>query len=279
MNIKDILKLALQEDLSKQGDITSLAIIEEGAKGKAAIIIKDEGVIAGVQVARETFLLVDKTLDFKEHKQDGDRCSYGETIATITGDYRAILAAERVALNCLQRMSGIANLTNKVIDKIKFSDAKILDTRKTTPNIRYLEKLAVVIGGGHNHRFGLYDMMLIKDNHIDFAGSITKAIIKANQYIQENNLSVAIEVETRNLDEIQEVLNVGRVNRIMLDNFDPANLAKGIKLINKQFETEASGNITLDNIVEYAKCNPDYISMGSLTHSVKSIDFSIKYKA
>ena len=239
-------------------------------------MVKDRGVIAGIEVAKEIFKTYDNTLTFKAIKSDGDLVSNGDIVFIVEGSSRSLLTIERLVLNVMQRMSAIATLTSKYVEKINDLKTKILDTRKTTPLNRFLEKEAVKIGGGFNHRFGLYDMIILKDNHIDFAGGIKKAIIKANNYKVANNLKVKIEIETRDLNELQEVLSHGGIDRIMLDNFNFKDLRKAVSLINNQFETEASGGINLDTVRKYAECGVDYISVGALTHSVHNMDLSLK---
>ena len=227
-------------------------------------------------LAKEIFKIYDHTLTFKAIKSDGDLVSNGDIVFIVEGSSRSLLTIERLVLNVMQRMSAIATLTSRYVEKINDLKTKILDTRKTTPLNRFLEKEAVKIGGGFNHRFGLYDMIMLKDNHIDFAGGIKKAIIKANNYKATNNLKVKIEIETRNLNEVKEVLSQGGIDRIMLDNFNFKNLREAVSLINNQFETEASGGINLDTVRKYAECGVDYISVGALTHSVHNMDLSLK---
>lgn len=274
-NIKKFIKNALTEDLG-DGDHTSLACIPNNAKGKAQLLVKENGIIAGVELAYHIFKTVDKSLNVSIKIKDGSKIKKGDIVLTVEGKSQSILLAERLVLNCMQRMSGIATYTNQLNEICKPSKTKIIDTRKTTPTIRGLEKWAVLIGGGANHRIGLYDMILIKDNHIDYAGGISAAIKAANNYLKKQKKKLKIEIETRNISEVKEVLKIGKVDRIMLDNFPPNEIKKALKLINKKFETEASGGITEDNIVEYAKTGVDYISVGALTHSIKSLDLSLK---
>lgn len=269
------IKNAIAEDLG-DGDHTSMSTIPAGTTGKAKLLVKEDGILAGVTLALEIFNQVDSTLQTEVFLNDGDAVKYGDIAFTVTGSSHAILLAERLVLNCMQRMSGIATKTNHVVQLLSPYQAKILDTRKTTPGMRYLEKWAVRIGGGVNHRIGLYDMILIKDNHVDYAGGISNAITAANQYLADNGKKLEIEIEVRNLEELAQVLNTGKVNRIMLDNFSFADLKQAVKLIDHQFTTEASGGITEENITEYAACGVDFISMGALTHSVKSLDMSLK---
>ena len=275
MKLKEFVKLCIKEDV-KNGDHSTLSCISTDKKGAAQLLVKDRGVIAGIEVAKEIFKIYDDTLTFKAIKSDGDLVSNGDIVFIVEGSSRSLLTIERLVLNVMQRMSAIATLTSKYVEKINDLKTKILDTRKTTPLNRFLEKEAVKIGGGFNHRFGLYDMIMLKDNHIDFAGGIKKAIIKANNYKVANNLKVKIEIETRDLNELQEVLSHGGIDRIMLDNFNFKDLRKAVLLINNQFETEASGGINLDTVRKYAECGVDYISVGALTHSVHNMDLSLK---
>jgi nicotinate-nucleotide pyrophosphorylase (carboxylating) len=232
--------------------------------------------LAGLELAAIIIKEVDSTLVFEPFLSDGSVVKKGEIAFHVSGKVQSILKAERLVLNCMQRMSGIATTTHKYVKAIEGTPAKILDTRKTTPLNRYLEKWAVRIGGGHNHRFGLYDMIMIKDNHVDYAGGISKAIHAANDYLKKNNIQIPIEIETRSLDEIKQVLETGKIQRIMLDNFSPELLKEGINLINRRYETEASGGIVLETIRSYAETGVDFISIGALTHSVKSLDLSLK---
>ncbi|SDD68051.1 nicotinate-nucleotide pyrophosphorylase [carboxylating] [Mucilaginibacter pineti] len=266
---------ALAEDVG-DGDHTSLSTIPAGTIGKAKLLVKDEGILAGVELAVEIFNVVDAGLKVNLFLKDGDAVKPKDIAFEVEGSAQSILIAERLVLNCMQRMSGIATKTREIVDLLTGTNTKVLDTRKTTPGMRYLEKLAVKIGGGVNHRFGLYDMILIKDNHVDYAGGIRQAIESANQYITDNNKQLAIEIEVRNLEELDQVLQTGHVNRILLDNFDFATLRQAVNIIQGRFITEASGGITIDNIREYAECGVDYISVGALTHSVKSLDLSLK---
>ena len=275
MKLKEFVKHCIEEDV-KNGDHSTLSCISTDKKGAAQLLVKDRGVIAGIEVAKEIFKIYDDTLTFKAIKSDGDLVSNGDIVFIVEGSSRSLLTIERLVLNVMQRMSAIATLTSKYVEKINDLKTKILDTRKTTPLNRFLEKEAVKIGGGFNHRFGLYDMIMLKDNHIDFAGGIKKAIIKANNYKVANNLKVKIEIETRDLNELQEVLSHGGIDRIMLDNFNFKDLRKAVSLINNQFETEASGGINLDTVRKYAECGVDYISVGALTHSVHNMDLSLK---
>lgn len=273
--IDSIIDLAFKEDIGV-GDHTSLSCVPEDAQGSAKLFIKDEGVLAGVQLAKRIFNRYDPDLKIDINILDGTIVKHGDIAFEVQGNSRSILATERLVLNFMQRMSGIATQTKSVVDLIQHTDAYLLDTRKTTPGIRALEKWAVTIGGGHNHRFGLYDMIMIKDNHIDYAGGILKAIERANSYLKKNNLKLNIEIEVRNEEELNEVLSVGQIDRIMLDNFSPELIKKVLPKIPNRIETEASGGITLENIRAYAETGVNFISSGALTHSVSSLDMSLK---
>jgi nicotinate-nucleotide pyrophosphorylase (carboxylating) len=266
---------ALKEDVG-DGDHTSLATIAAGSKGKAKLLVKDEGILAGVEVAEEIFHIIDPGLKLKIYLNDGAKIKYGDIAFEVEGDARSILTAERLVLNCMQRMSGVATKTHQITEILKDTHTRVIDTRKTTPGMRYLEKWAVRIGGGVNHRFGLYDMILIKDNHVDYAGGIKNAIERTKEYLAKNNKALAIEIEVRNLGELDEVLKAGGVNRILLDNFNFGDLKKAVAIIAGRYTTEASGGVTIDNIRDYAACGVDFISVGALTHSVKSLDLSLK---
>ena len=266
---------ALKEDVG-DGDHTSLATIPAGTIGKAKLLVKDNGVLAGVELAAEIFRVVDEGLKMTAYLKDGADIKYGDIAFEVEGDAQSILKAERLVLNCMQHMSGIATKTNEIVDILKGYNTKVLDTRKTTPGLRYLEKWAVRIGGGVNHRFGLYDMILIKDNHVDYAGGISEAIEGARNYLAANHKKLAIEIEVRNIEELEEVIQTRGVDRILLDNFNFNDLRDAVDMIEGRFITEASGGITIDNIREYAACGVDYISVGALTHSVKSLDLSLK---
>ena len=266
---------ALKEDVG-DGDHTSLSTIPADSTGRAKLLVKDEGILAGVELALEIFKIVDANLKVNVFLTDGAVIKPKDVAFEVEGNSQNILKAERLVLNCMQRMSGIATKTREIVDLLKDTHTKVLDTRKTTPGLRYLEKWAVRIGGGVNHRFGLYDMILIKDNHVDYAGGIRQAIERANQYLIDNNKKLAIEIEVRNLDELDQVLQTGHVNRILLDNFNFTDLRQAVDVIQGRFITEASGGITVDNILGYAECGVDYISVGALTHSVKSLDLSLK---
>ncbi|MFH1005064.1 MAG: carboxylating nicotinate-nucleotide diphosphorylase [Bacteroidota bacterium] len=273
-DIDKFIYYALKEDIGI-GDHTSISIISPDKKNKASLIIKEDGILAGIEFARKIFMTVDKNLKITIYKNDGSRIKKGDIAFTIAGNIRSILAAERVVLNCMQRMSGIATMTNKFVNLCKPYPVKVIDTRKTTPGIRALEKWAVKIGGGYNHRFGLYDMILIKNNHIDFAGGISQAIESANEYLKKKKLNLKVEIEARNIREVNEIISIGKIDRIMLDNFAISEIKKAIQLIGKKFEVEISGGINEKNIRKYAACGADYISVGALTHSVKNLDMSL----
>lgn len=274
-NINAFIKAALAEDIG-DGDHSSLGSIPEDAKSRAHLIIKSDGMIAGLELAEKIFHYVDKQLELEFLKKDGDLVESGEIGFNVYGSSRSILSTERLVLNCLQRMSAIATYTHHMNLLIKGSKAKLLDTRKTTPLFRLPEKWAVVIGGGVNHRFGLYDMVMLKDNHIDMAGGVKQAINQTLTYLEKNNLKLNIEVEVRSLRELEEVLSVGRVQRVMLDNMLPSDIRQAIKMIGGRFEIEASGGITEKTIAEIAETGVDFISVGALTHSYRSMDMSLK---
>ena len=273
--IDEIIELALREDIG-DGDHSSLSCVPENAKGHAKLIVKDEGVIAGVELAVKIFHKYDSNLEVQVHIVDGTRVKVGDIALEVRGSSRSILATERLVLNFMQRMSGIATQTNKIVSLLEGCSTKLLDTRKTTPGIRFMEKWAVRIGGGFNHRFALYDMIMLKDNHIDYAGGVVPAIERANQYLKETNKQLKIEVEVRDEEELKQVLAVGGVDRIMLDNFTPDQIRKVLPSIPKTFEVEASGGITLETIRSYAETGVDFISVGALTHSFQSLDMSLK---
>lgn len=273
--VERIITNAIREDVG-DGDHSSLACIPRSARGKARLLVKDKGVIAGIAFAKAIFKHVDPTLKIETLINDGDRVVYGDEVFYVTGSSRSILTAERLVLNSMQRMSAIATKTRSFVDQLEGTKTKILDTRKTTPGIRLLEKWAVTIGGGVNHRYGLYDVIMLKDNHIDFAGGITMAIQKTVDYLQETNRDLKIIVEARNLAEIEEILKTDRVYRILIDNFNYEDTRKAVQLIGDQCLTESSGGITLDTVREYAQCGVDYVSSGALTHSVYNMDLSLK---
>ncbi len=273
--INKIIDNALLEDIG-EGDHSTLSCVPENAQGKAHLLIKEDGILAGVELATLIFKRFDPTLQIEIVLNDGASVKKGDIAFYVTGSSRSILSTERLVLNFMQRMSGIATQTNKIVSIIEGCSTKLLDTRKTTPGIRYMEKWAVRIGGGHNHRFALYDMIMLKDNHVDYAGGIIPAIQRANEYLKANNKDLKIEIEVRNEAELDEVLTIGGVDRIMLDNFTPERISKVLPLIPSQYETEASGGITMDNIRAYAETGIQFISVGALTHSVKSLDMSLK---
>lgn len=275
MTTEEIVRLALQEDIG-EGDYTTLATVAIGQKARARLLVKENGIICGIDIARQIFQHLDASMQFHQILDDGNEVRPGDIGFTLYGDARAILMGERTALNFMQRMSGIATQTRNMVKLIEGLPVRLLDTRKTTPLLRQLEKYAVRIGGGFNHRAGLYDMILIKDNHIDYAGGIAQAIRSVNQYLQQHQLNLKIEIEVRNFDELNQVLKEGQVHRIMLDNFGPDDLMKAVKMIDGRFETEASGGINSQNIRQYAASGVDFISIGSLTHHIKSLDLSLK---
>ena len=266
---------SLKEDVG-DGDHTSLATIPPDTTGKAKLLVKDYGILAGVELAAEIFHVVDSQLKLNIFLEDGAKIKPLDIAFEVEGNVQSILKAERLVLNCMQHMSGVATKTREIVDILKGTNTKVLDTRKTTPGMRYLEKWAVRIGGGVNHRFGLYDMILIKDNHVDYAGGIREAIESARRYVADLNKKLAIEIEVRNIEEVEQVLQTGGVDRILLDNFNYSDLSDAVDMIEGRYITEASGGITIDNIREYAACGVDYISVGALTHSVKSLDLSLK---
>jgi nicotinate-nucleotide pyrophosphorylase (carboxylating) len=273
--LHELIVNAMAEDLG-DGDHSSLAVIPSNARGRALLKIKQNGILAGIKVAEKIFHTREPSAVFHLHKNDGEAVQAGDTAFTIEASVTTILACERLVLNCMQRMSGIATLTRQYVEAIQGYSSKILDTRKTTPGFRLLEKEAVRIGGGTNHRFGLFDMILLKDNHIDFCGGIGKALDRAFDYARKYKPSIKIEIEVRTLEDVREVLNSGKADRIMLDNFNTILLAEAVQVIQKKIETEASGGINLDNIREYAATGVDYISVGALIHQAKSIDLSLK---
>ena len=275
LSVSDFIRQALLEDTG-DGDHTSLSTIGQSEQGKAKVMIKENGVVAGLVVADQVLNIVDSSMVVKTLFAEGASVKPGDVVMNVQGSVRSMLKAERLLLNCMQRMSGIASLTRRYVDAVAGTGAVILDTRKTTPNFRLFEKWAVTLGGGMNHRFGLYDMILIKDNHVDASGGIREALRKANAYLKEQGKDLKIEIETRNLEEVKQVIAAGGAHRIMLDNFKPEMILEAVKLINQKYETEASGGITLDNILEYARTGVNFISVGALTHSYKSLDISMK---
>lgn len=273
--IDRLIDLSFAEDIG-DGDHTTLCCIPEDAMGKSHLLIKEDGILAGVEIAKEVFARFDPTMVVEVLINDGVKVHRGDIAMVVTGKVRSLLQTERLMLNIMQRMSGIATMTHRYVERIEGTGAHVLDTRKTTPGMRMLEKMAVKIGGGVNHRIGLFDMILLKDNHIDFAGGISNAINRCHAYLKERNLDLKIEIEVRNFDELNQVLECGGVNRIMLDNFTVADTKKAVDLINHRYEVESSGNITLDTIRSYAEQGVDYVSVGALTHSVKGLDMSFK---
>ncbi|MBQ9670504.1 MAG: carboxylating nicotinate-nucleotide diphosphorylase [Prevotella sp.] len=270
-----LIDLAFAEDIG-DGDHTTLCCIPADAMGKSRLLIKEDGILAGIEVAKKVFARFDKDLQVEVYINDGAFVHAGDVAMLVSGRIQSLLQTERLMLNIMQRMSGIATMTNKYVKLLEGTNAKVLDTRKTTPGMRMLEKQAVKIGGGVNHRIGLFDMILLKDNHVDFAGGIANAIDRCHKYQKENNLDLKIEIEVRNFDELQQVLEKGGVNRIMLDNFSVEDTRKAVEIINHCFEVESSGGITIDTIRSYAECGVDFISVGALTHSVKCLDMSFK---
>lgn len=273
--IHDFIQLALAEDLG-EGDHSTLGAVPASKQSKARLLVKDEGLIAGLTIAEKIFHEVDPSLKITFYKKEGDLIHKGEVAFVVEGSARSILSAERLVLNCMQRMSGIATYTNRLSKLIEGTNARLMDTRKTTPNFRLMEKWAVAIGGGKNHRYALYDMVMLKDNHIDMAGGIRPAIENIKRYLKEQNKKLKIEVETRTLKEVEEVLDVGGIDIIMLDNMSVEDMKKAVKLIDGKYKTEASGGITEATLRSVAECGVDYISVGALTHSVKSLDLSLK---
>ena len=273
--VDKLIDLSFAEDIG-DGDHTTLCCIPEEARGKSRMIIKEEGILAGVKIAEEVFNRFDSTLKVEILISDGTKVKPGDVAMVVEGSVRSLLQTERLMLNIVQRMSGIATITHKYMELLKGTKAKVLDTRKTTPGMRILEKMAVKIGGGENHRIGLFDMILLKDNHVDFAGGISNAIDRCHEYLEAKNKDLKIEIEVRSIDELNQVLEHGGVNRIMLDNFSVEDTRMAVDLIGGKYEIESSGGITLDTIRSYAECGVDYISVGALTHSVKSLDISFK---
>ena len=270
-----LIDLAFAEDIG-DGDHTTLCCIPEEAMGKSHLLIKEEGILAGVEVAKKVFDRFDPTMQVEVLMQDGTHVKPGDIAMVVTGKIRSLLQTERLMLNIMQRMSGIATMTNRYVKLLEGTNTRVLDTRKTTPGLRMLEKQAVKIGGGTNHRIGLFDMILLKDNHVDFAGGIANAINRCHEYLKEKGLNLKIEIEVRNFDELQQVLDCGGVNRIMLDNFTVEDTKKAVEIVAGRYETESSGGITFDTIRSYAEQGVDFVSVGALTHSVKGLDMSFK---
>ena len=274
-NLDELIKMALREDVG-DGDHSSLLSIDPETQGSSKLLVKENGILAGVEVALQVFDMVDPTLKTTVYIQDGSPVHTGDVAFVVSGKVQSILTAERLVLNIMQRMSGIATTTRTYVDRIAGTHARLLDTRKTTPNMRILEKMAVRIGGGYNHRMGLYDMIMLKDNHIDFAGGLKNALEKTNRYLKEKNLDLKVEIECRSLEDVRLALTLGGFHRIMFDNFTPEKVREGVALVQGRYETEASGGITLENLRAYAETGVDFISVGALTHSVKSLDLSLK---
>ncbi len=270
-----LIDLSFAEDIG-DGDHTTLCCIPEDAMGKSRLLIKEEGILAGVEVAKEVFRRFDADMEVEVKIEDGAKVRPGDVAMVVSGRIRSLLQTERLMLNIMQRMSGIATMTNKYVERLAGTGTRVLDTRKTTPGMRMLEKQAVKIGGGCNHRIGLFDMILLKDNHVDFSGGIANAINRCHDYLKAKGLDLKIEIEVRNFDELQQVLDCGGVDRIMLDNFSVPDTKKAVELVAGKYETESSGGITFDTIRDYAECGVDFISVGALTHSVKGLDMSFK---
>ena len=270
-----LIDLSFSEDIG-DGDHTTLCCIPEDAEGKSKLLIKEEGILAGMRIAKEVFHRFDPTLQVEQFLEDGARVKLGDVAMVVSGKVRSLLQTERLMLNIMQRMSGIATMTNRYVERLKGTHTRVLDTRKTTPGMRMLEKEAVKIGGGVNHRIGLFDMILLKDNHVDFCGGIAQALDRCAAYQQEKGLNLKVEIECRTFDEIRQVMAHGGADRIMLDNFSVEDTRKAVQLIDHKFETEASGGITFDTLRDYAECGVDFISVGALTHSVKGLDMSFK---
>ena len=270
-----LIDLSFAEDIG-DGDHTTLCCIPEDAMGKSHLLIKEDGILAGVEVAKKVFARFDPDMQVEVLMGDGSRVKKGDIAMIVSGRIRSLLQTERLMLNIMQRMSGIATMTNRYVERLKGTHTRVLDTRKTTPGMRMLEKQAVKIGGGVNHRIGLFDMLLLKDNHVDFSGGIANAINRCHAYLKEKGLDLKIEIEVRSFDEIRQVMEVGGVDRIMLDNFSVENTRKAVEMIGGKYETESSGGITFDTIRDYAECGVDFVSVGALTHSVKGLDMSFK---
>ena len=270
-----LIDLAFAEDIG-DGDHTTLCCIPEDAMGKSHLLIKEDGILAGVEVAKRVFARFDSTMQVEVFINDGAHVKKGDIAMVVTGKVRSLLQTERLMLNIMQRMSGIATMTAKYVERLKGTKTRVLDTGKTTPGMRMLEKQAVKIGGGVNHRIGLFDMILLKDNHVDFAGGIANAINRCHDYLKAKNLDLKIEIEVRNFDELRQAMECGGINRIMLDNFSVEDTKKAVEIVNGQYEIESSGGVTFDTIRDYAECGVDFVSVGALTHSVKGLDMSFK---
>ena len=270
-----LIDLSFAEDIG-DGDHTTLCCIPEDAMGKSKLLIKEDGILAGVEIAKEVFHRFDPTMQVEVLMGDGTKVKRGDVAMIVTGKVRSLLQTERLMLNIMQRMSGIATMTAKYVERLEGTPTRVLDTRKTTPGMRMLEKQAVKIGGGCNHRIGLFDMILLKDNHVDFAGGIANAINRCHEYLKQKGLDLKIEIEVRNFDELKQAMDCGGIDRIMLDNFSVADTKKAVEIVGGKYETESSGGITFDTLRDYAECGVDYISVGALTHSVKGLDMSFK---
>ena len=270
-----LIDLSFAEDIG-DGDHTTLCCIPEDAMGKSKLLIKEDGILAGVEIAKEVFHRFDPTMQVEVLMGDGTKVKKGDVAMIVTGKVRSLLQTERLMLNIMQRMSGIATMTAKYVERLEGTHTRVLDTRKTTPGMRMLEKQAVKIGGGCNHRIGLFDMILLKDNHVDFAGGIANAINRCHEYLKQKGLDLKIEIEVRNFDELKQAMDCGGIDRIMLDNFSVADTKKAVEIVGGNYETESSGGITFDTLRDYAECGVDYISVGALTHSVKGLDMSFK---
>ena len=270
-----LIDLSFAEDIG-DGDHTTLCCIPEDAMGKSKLLIKEDGILAGVEIAKEVFHRFDPTMQVEVLMGDGTKVKKGDVAMIVTGKVRSLLQTERLMLNIMQRMSGIATMTSKYVERLKGTHTRVLDTRKTTPGMRMLEKQAVKIGGGCNHRIGLFDMILLKDNHVDFAGGIANAINRCHEYLKQKGLDLKIEIEVRNFDELKQAMDCGGIDRIMLDNFSVADTKKAVEIVGGKYETESSGGITFDTLRDYAECGVDFISVGALTHSVKGLDMSFK---
>lgn len=277
MTREEIIRQSILEDVG-DGDHSSLSCIDKSHQGSMQLLVKEDGIIAGIEVAKEVLAIIDPEIKMEQLLHDGDSVRKGDIAFILTGSVQSMLTAERTVLNFMQRMSGIATETHRYVKMVEGTKTTILDTRKTTPNMRYFEKYAVKVGGAENHRFGLFDMIMLKDNHIDFAGGIEQAIDRARNYLKEKNLNLKIEIETRSLDDVRRVMAHGGVDRIMLDNFTPDLIREALKIIGGKYETEASGGITDQTLRQYAETGVDYISVGALTHHIKSLDLSLKFR-
>ena len=273
--VDSLIDLSFAEDIG-DGDHTTLCCIPEDAMGKSKLLIKEDGILAGVEIAKEVFHRFDPTMQVEVLMGDGTKVKKGDVAMIVTGKVRSLLQTERLMLNIMQRMSGIATMTSKYVERLEGTHTRVLDTRKTTPGMRMLEKQAVKIGGGCNHRIGLFDMILLKDNHVDFAGGIANAINRCHEYLKQKGLDLKIEIEVRNFDELKQAMDCGGIDRIMLDNFSVADTKKAVEIVGGKYETESSGGITFDTLRDYAECGVDFISVGALTHSVKGLDMSFK---